>query len=137
MKIVIIINQDLSPGLAANTAAVLGISLGSVDPDILGPDLRDASSGFHRGITRENIPVLGADRQILRDIYIKAAQARDQGQDIDLIDFNTIAQRSRHYEEYRKKLAQVQAGELEFSGICLFGSEKKISCLTGSLKLYQ
>ena len=137
MKIVIIINQELSPGLAANTAVVLGISLGNADPGILGPDLEDASSGIHRGITRENIPVLGADRTKIRDIYEQAVQARDQGQEIDLIDFNTLAQRSRHYDEYRERLSGTLSADLEFSGICLFGSGKKISRLTGSLKLYQ
>ncbi|WP_027363000.1 DUF2000 domain-containing protein [Desulfospira joergensenii] len=137
MKIVMIINKELSPGLAANTAAVLGISLGNADPKILGPDLEDASSGIHRGITRENIPVLGADRNRLREIYEQVVQYRDQGQKIDLIDFNTLAQESRHYDEYREKLSGTDYQDLEFSGLCLFGSGKKINRLTGSLQLYQ
>ncbi len=132
MKIVMIINKDLSPGLAANAAAVLGISLGNREPDILGPDLEDASLTAHKGITKQNIPVLATDASGLKEIYEKGVNAPG----VQLIDFNTLAQSCRHYDEYREKLSRTRPRDLEFSGLCLAGPNKKISRLTGSLKLY-
>lgn len=40
MKLVIIINQDLPLGLVANTAAVLGLSLGNRVPGLIGADIK-------------------------------------------------------------------------------------------------
>ncbi len=133
MKIVIIVNQSLPPGLIANTTAVLGISLGQMEMGILGPDLVDASQVLHRGITKQNIPVLSSDSPGLKLIYEKAGQTKD----ISMIDFNTLAQKSRHYDEYQDKLAACPTQDLEFSGLCMAGPDKIINSITGSLGLYR
>lgn len=128
-----IVNQSLSPGLIANTTAVLGISLGQMEKEIIGPDLVDASLVLHKGITRENIPVLSSDSPGLKRIYEKAGQAKN----ITMIDFNTLAQKSRHYDEYQDKLAACPTQDLEFSGLCMAGPNKIIDSITGSLGLYR
>ena len=133
MRIVIIVNKSLPPGLIANTTAVLGISLGQMDMNILGPDLLDASQVLHRGITQKNIPVLSSDSPGLKRIYEKAGQAKD----ITMIDFNTLAQKSRHYDDYQPKLAACPTQDLEFSGLCMLGPDKIINSITGSMGLYR
>ncbi len=133
MKIVMVVNKSLPPGLVANTAAVLGISLGRMDTDILGPDLTDQSGALHPGITRENIPVLTSDDTGLRTIYEQGSQIPD----VAIIDFNSIAQKSRHYEDYSRKLAIAPTSDLTFSGLCIKGPKKKVNGLTGSLGLYK
>lgn len=132
MKIVMILNQALSAGLAANTAAVLGISLGHTEPGVIGPDLLDRSQTCHPGITRQNIPVLVSDGKALKTIYEQTKRADD----LAVISFNTIAHKSRDYEVYSEKLARTRTCDLEFSGLCIRGPEKKVSQLTGSMKLY-
>lgn len=132
MKIVMVVNQSLSPGLAANTAAVLGISLGQSNPGIVGPEVADASCHCHEGITRHTIPVLASDAPTLAQIF----QHGTQDPDIRIMGFNTIAQQSRHYDEYARKLAQVPTPDLVFSGLCILGTPGAVNSLTGTLKLY-
>ncbi|HCY85653.1 MAG TPA: DUF2000 domain-containing protein [Desulfobacteraceae bacterium] len=133
MKTVMIVNQSLPPGLAANTTAVLGISLGRMDSSILGPDLKDGSGTRHPGITQQTIPVLSAESYLIKEIFEQSGRLPE----ISVIDFNTIAQKSRHYDDYTEKLAAVSTRDLEFSGICLQGPKNQVNKMTGMLKLYR
>ena len=133
MKTVMIINKELPPGLAANTTAVLGITLGSHNRDIVGSDCMDREKVCHKGITKRTIPVLGADRDVLKKIY----HACVENEQVELIDFNEIAQKSKDYRDYTRQLSATRPGDLEFSGLCLSGSAKQINRLTGSLGLYR
>ncbi len=132
MKVVMILNSDLGPGLAANTAAVLGISLGNSDPSIIGPDLYDRTRTLHPGITQQNVPVLTAGTQAMKTIFNRGRQTKA----LEIIGFNTIAHQSRDYDTYAEKLARAETCELEFSGLCIKGEESAVNTLTGSLKLY-
>jgi AraC-like DNA-binding protein len=49
MKVVMIIDKELPLGLIANTAAVLGASLGKMVDGLIGGDLRDADGNVHLG----------------------------------------------------------------------------------------
>lgn len=133
MKIVMVVNNELPVGLVANTAAVLGISLGHGNKEIIGPDCRDATAIRHRGITKATVPILGTDGKELQSIYRKCLA----GGTVDVIDFNRIAQGCRNYDDYASKLANTQNERLEFSGLCLHGPKKEIDRLTGSLGLYR
>ncbi|MCG8618829.1 MAG: DUF2000 domain-containing protein [Desulfobacterales bacterium] len=133
MKTVMIINQSLPPGLAANTTAVLGISLGHMDRSILGPDLKDGSGTCHPGITHQTIPVLAADSGLLKQIFEQGCEMPG----VSVIDFNAIAQKSRHYDDYTQKLAAVPTKDLDFSGLCLQGPKNEVNKMTGMLKLYR
>ena len=133
MKLVMIINQELPLGLIANTAAVLGLSLGEKVPDLTGPDIPDMSGIIHAGITKVNIPVLGMSHEQLKSLC--ESLARKQFEGITIIDFNTVAQRSICYEDYASALAATSEDELDYLGICLFGPDQKINKLTGNLRL--
>jgi MFS family permease len=133
MKIVMVVNNELPVGLVANTAAVLGISLGHGNREIIGPDVRDATAIRHRGITKATVPILGTDGKELQSIYRKCLA----GGKVDVIDFNRIAQGCRNYDDYASKLADTKNERLEFSGLCLHGPKKEIDRLTGSLGLYR
>lgn len=133
MKLVIIINQDLPLGLIANTAAVLGLSLGNTVPNLTGPDIQDQDGRIHVGITRVNIPVLGTSREQLKTFYDQLVNTQDE--EIMMIDFNTVAQRSKCYEDYTRELAVCSLDSLDYLGICLFGPLQKINKLTGNFRL--
>lgn len=128
-----IVNKKLPVGLAANATAVLGVSLGRMEKQILGPDCKDGSLNSHRGITRQAIPILGAAGSDLKTIYEKSIQTPG----IKIIDFNTIAQNATQYDAYADRLSKTMTSELQFSGLCLQGPKKKINTLTGSLGLYR
>ncbi|MBU3951385.1 MAG: DUF2000 domain-containing protein [Proteobacteria bacterium] len=133
MKVVMVVNKELPAGLVANTTAVLGITLGNLNKDLIGPDCMDKEQVCHKGITQETIPVLGADTDVLKKIYHSSIK----NEHVDLIDFNQTAQKCRDYSDYTQKLMNTRNSDLEFSGLCLSGPDKEINRLTGSLGLYR
>ncbi len=49
-KCVMVIDEQLPLGIIANTAAVMGITLGKAMPEVVGEDVRDESGHTHLGI---------------------------------------------------------------------------------------
>ncbi len=133
MKLVMVINQELPLGLIANTAAVLGLSVGDRVTGLTGPDITDGAGRIHAGITKVNIPVLGASSMVLKELYERLLEESDS--DIQIIDFNTVAQRCKNYDDYTRELAVCGREMFQYLGLCLYGPEQKINRLTGNLKL--
>ena len=127
-KLVIIVGSDLPAGLAANTAAVLTLSVGAKHPELIGKDLTDGSGQTHLGITSIPIPVLSADDSTLTSLVQKLADS-----EVELVSFSKIAQSIHTYEEYADKLSHTPAGSIAYSGIALFGPKKAVDSLVGSL----
>lgn len=132
MKIVMIINDELPTGLAMNTAAVLGISLGRLNKKIVGSDLIDKSETKHFGITNTPVPILSANKTEIKKIYITSLSYDE----IQVIDFSKTAQTSLDYKDYQDKLKNLATDQIQMSGICISGPVKKVKKLTSSLKLY-
>ncbi|MDT8903722.1 DUF2000 domain-containing protein [Anaeroselena agilis] len=133
MKVVMIIDKELPVGLIANTAAVLGASLGRMVDGLVGGDLQDADGNLHRGITTMNIPILGGTKEQIRSI--RARLYDEEYAAVATVDFNAIAQRSLDYCDYGRSLASAGGDGLSYLGICLYGPQKKVSSLTGSIGL--
>ena len=51
-KCVLVIDEAMPRGLAANTAAILGITWGRLRPELVGEDVTDAAGAIHPGIIR-------------------------------------------------------------------------------------
>lgn len=132
MKIVMIINDELPTGLAMNTAAALGISLGRLNKEIVGSDLIDKSETKHFGITNTPVPILSANNTEIKKIYITSLSYDE----IQVIDFPKTAQTSLDYKDYKDKLKNLATDQIQMSGICISGPVKKVKKLTSSLKLY-
>ncbi len=133
MKVVMIIDKELPVGLIANTAAVLGASLGKMADGLIGGDLCDADGNVHPGITTRNIPVLGATKEQLKAIRVRLYD--EEFDAVATVDFNNIAQRSLDYGDYGKALANADGGALAYLGVCLYGPQKKVNSLTGNIGL--
>ncbi len=133
MKVVMVIDKELPVGLIANTAAVLGVSLGVMVDALVGGDLADADGRTHRGITTRNIPILGGTQEQLQ--ALRARLYEDEFADIATVDFNNIAQRSLDYASYAGLLAAAGGNALSYLGVCLYGPLKKVNRLTGSIGL--
>src|SRR3954470_22743403 len=67
-RCVIVVDADLPPGLAANAAAVLALTLGAREPALAGADLVDADGREHPGLIPIGLPVLKAPRAALVDL---------------------------------------------------------------------
>jgi hypothetical protein len=132
-KLAIVVDVDLSPGLAANTAAVLALSLGRQLESIIGPELKDASGGAHAGITTVPIPILVADARTVKEIRRRAAAQDDAG--LLVVDFTDCAQRTRTYDDYARLLEAAAEDDITYLGVAMHGPRKLVQRLTGSLPL--
>ena len=57
-KCVIVVDEELPLGIIANTAVILGITLGKTMPEAVGPDVIDQTEKSHLGIIKFPVPVL-------------------------------------------------------------------------------
>jgi len=131
MKAIVIVDGALPVGVIANCAAALGASLGAAYPDIIGPELKDASGTRHPGITGLPIPVLAAGSDELRAIF--GAAGSDPS--VAATGFTDIARSCLSYADYEARLAAAPFETLSFLGVLLVGPPKAIGRLTGSLPL--
>lgn len=131
MKAAIVINESLPLGFVANTAAVLGVSLGAACSEIVGPDLVDASGTVHPGITGLPIPILSADDSRLKQLVLAASATGD----VRTVPFNDIAQKCKSYSDYQARLSSSETIDLSYLGVLLVGTRRSVSRLVGSLPL--
>lgn len=132
-KCAIVVDKDLPAGLAMNTVAALALSVGKFTDGIVGDDVKDADGRLHTGITSIPLPVLRADAEELRGVALRAVGASD----VFVVDFTSVAQSSRSYEEYTRRTVEIPTGELPYIGMAVCGSRKAVDKITGSLPLYR
>ena len=130
-KCVAVIDQNLPIGLIANTAAILGCTLGNQIQQIVGDDVVDQDHQQHLGIINTPLPILAASKDQIKEIYQAASEEYEES--MMLVGFSDLAQRSKSYEDYTRKMAGSLAANLNYLGICLYGNKKEINHLTGSL----
>lgn len=132
-KCVMVIDERLPLGLIANTAAIMGITLGQKMPEIVGADVRDQTGNAHLGIIEFPVPILKGTPE-----HIKAIREKlylEDFADLTVVDFSDLAQRCRTYDEFIEKMRTAPEGELSYLGIAICGAKKKVNRLTGSLPL--
>lgn len=133
-KVVVILDEYLGPGLAANTASVLSVSLGNhLREAVLGPALADASGQEHAPITNIPIPILKASQDDLRSL---ASDARTT-QDLYMVDVTDAAQSTKNYDDYTTKLGRIEHDDLSYLGLALCGPKKTVNKFAGSLGLFR
>lgn len=132
-KCVLIIDNAQHTGVVANIASVLSMTLGSKVDNIVSHDVYDKQGGVHLGITQLPIPILGASQEKIRDIR---KQLLSSGiDDMVLVDFSTIAQHSRTYDEYEQAMSVADEEDLRYIGIGVCGRKNIVNKATGNLSL--
>lgn len=130
MKCILIVDRDLPIGLIANATAVLGVSIGSEVPGIVGRALRDRAGTVHPGIVSIPLPILAAAREDLT-----ALRERALGEEsVRVYDFSETAQRCKTYDEYEQVLADIDSARISYVALALQGERKAVERLTGNLK---
>lgn len=132
-KCVMILDENLPLGLIANTAAIMGITLGKTRPEVVGADVLDRDGNVHLGIIEFPVPVLKASRETIRSVRERLSQAAFQ--ELTAVDFSDLAQGCRTYDEFIQKMGQVSEETLEYLGVAICGPKKKVNQLTGSMPL--
>lgn len=134
-KCVIIVDENLPLGIIANTAVILGITLGKSKPEAVGPDVTDQTAKKHLGIITFPVPVLKSTAENIKDLREKLYQT--EFQELLVVDFSDLAQGCKTYEDFTQKMTQTPESALRYFGLAICGPKKKVSKLTGNLPLLQ
>lgn len=132
-KCVMVLDESLPLGILANTAAIMGITLGKNMPEVVGADVTDQSGGEHLGIIKFPVPILRGTRTMIKQIREKLCQP--DFRDLTVVDFSDLAQSCKTYDEFVEKMGHVPESALQYFGIAICGPKKKVNQLTGSLPL--
>jgi hypothetical protein len=131
MKVAIILDRELPPGISANAAAALAFSVSPLLPGCVGSAVPDGSGDEHPGITNMPLPVLGASADALAELRKAASRAPGAA----CIDFSDIAQRAKNYADYAVALRNASPKDIAYLGLCVYGEDRAVRSLTGSLPL--
>jgi hypothetical protein len=129
-KLVMVIDRELEPGVAANVIGLLGISIGYHVGGIVGPDVLDSAGRSHRGMSTIGLPVLAADTEALGDIYRDSLNQPE----LTVLDVTDAAVSSRDYDAYTRRLQNPDHGWRAL-GLALSGPRRQVDRLTGRLAL--
>ena len=119
--------------MLANTAAILGITLGQKLPEVVGDDVVDQSGQTHLGIIAFPVPILKGSREGIRELLEKLRQPEFQG--AVAVDFSELAQGCKTYCDYITKMGNTPETDLSYLGLAICGSKRLVNQLTGSLPL--
>ena len=132
-KCVMVIDESRPRGLLANTAAIMGITLGMKMPEVVGADVTDQSGNEHLGIIEFPVPILRGSPEVIKQIREKLYQPGFQ--DLTVVDFSDLAQGCKTYDEFMEKMNRVPERTLQYLGVAICGPKKKVNKLTGSMPL--
>ena len=132
-KCVMVIDENLPLGLIANTAAIMGITLGKKMPEVVGADVADQSGNEHLGIIDFPVPILCGSTESIKAIREKLYHP--EFLDLTVVDFSDLAQGCKTYDEFIEKMGRVDESSLQYFGVAICGAKKKVNKLTGNLPL--
>ena len=132
-KCVMVIDEHLPLGMIANTAAIMGITLGKKMPEVVGADVADQTGKEHLGIIEFPVPILRGNVESIKAIRERLYEP--EFEDMTVVDFSDLAQGCKTYEEFVGKMKEVPETDLNYYGIAICGAKKKVNKLTGSMPL--
>jgi hypothetical protein len=127
-RCVVVVDEGLAPGLAANAAAVMAMTLGARVPNLVGEDFVDGGGERHPGLITTGLPVLRAPAADLPKLRAKAVEA-----EVGVVGFPAHGQTTNDYEAFRALVAGTP--EPDYLGLAFYGPAKVLRRLTGSLGL--
>lgn len=132
-KCVMVIDENLPLGIIANTAAIMGITLGKKLPEVVGADVYDRTGNEHLGIIEFPVPILKGNADIIKNIREKLYDS--EFSDLTVVDFSDLAQGCKTYSEFIEKMNNIAETDLNYFGVAICGAKKKVNKLTGSMAL--
>lgn len=128
-KPVIILAVDLPLGLKSNFAAVLGMSLGQLRPELVGPATPTQDGVKLCGITSVALPILGAPAADLPALFVAA-------EDLPVrLAYMRAAFEARDYSDYTVRIAAAPLVDHAPQAILLGGSRKAVDRICGRIPL--
>ncbi len=129
-RCVIVVDEALPPGRAANAAAVVALTMGKKLPHLAGADLLDESGWAHPGLIPIGITVLGAPATALAGIRAKALS-----KDLDVVDFPIQGQQTNDYGAFLAAVAATATDALVYVGVGVHGPRKAVGKIVGKYGL--
>jgi hypothetical protein len=127
-RCVVVVDEALAPGLAANAAAVMAMTLGTKVPALVGEEFVDGAGERHPGLITTGLPVLRAAADELPRLRARAVEA-----EVGVIGFPRSGQTTTDYEHFRAMVAETPSPD--YLGLAFYGPGKTLRRLTGSLGL--
>ena len=128
-KPVIILSQELPKGLQANFAAVLAMSLGKLQPDLVGDATPTADGITLEGITTVAVPILAAPAEDLPQLF-------EDGADLPLrLAYMRSAFEARNYDDYTMRIAEKPLADHVPQALLFAGPRKAVDRRFGRLPL--
>ncbi len=129
-RCVIVVDEELAPGLAANAAAVLAVTLGASAPALLGPELVDGDGREQPGLIDRGLPILRGSRAQLAEVAKRAEDA-----DAGVVGLPTFGQQTTDYAAFRERLATTPGADVVHLALLVHGPKRTVNKLTGNLSL--
>ncbi len=125
-RCVILIDDSLPSGKAANAAAVMALTMGMRQPHLVGGALVDGAGNAHPGLIPIGLPVLEAPAADFPRLREKALAAG-----LDVVDFPVEGQQTTDYAEFQRLFAEVDPESVQYLGMMVYGTKKRVSRLVG------
>jgi hypothetical protein len=129
-RLVIVVDETLAPGLAANAAAVVAFTLGAQLPGLRGPDVADADGALLPGLIPVGLPILRAPSDALTALHAGAVEAG-----LGVVAMPVFGHQTNDYDEFRTLVARTPGAELRFLAVAVHGPRRRVGRLTGSFGL--
>ncbi|AGL14857.1 DUF2000 domain-containing protein [Actinoplanes sp. N902-109] len=131
LKWVIVVDEALPAGRAANAAICVAAATATSVAGLLGPDGKDANGEAHPGLPWAGCTVLGAPAARLAEIRVKATGSLG----VFVADMPVQAQATRVYDDYLRQLGETETEALEYHAVSLVGPRNRVDKLVHRLSL--
>jgi hypothetical protein len=131
LKWVVVVDESLPAGVAANAAICTAAATAGGVAGLLGPAAVDADGSTHPGLPWAGCSVLRASPEQLATIRAKAAAADE----VFVADMPAAAQQTRVYDEYREAVAAAAGDALAYSAVSVVGPRNRVDRIVGRLAL--
>ncbi|KQY47294.1 DUF2000 domain-containing protein [Cellulomonas sp. Root137] len=129
LKWVVVVDESLPPGRAANAAVCVSAATSSGVDGLLGPTARDATGSDHPGLPWAGCSVLSASADQLAQVRAKAAASLG----VFVADMPASAQHTRVYDEYLAEVATADAPA--YYAVSIVGPRNRVDKIVGKLPL--
>jgi Protein of unknown function (DUF2000) len=130
LRCVVVVDQALPPGRAANAAAVIALTMGRRKPALCGVDLVDRSGSIHPGLIPIGITILGAPGSDLAGVRAKALT-----RDLEVVDFPVYGQQTNDYNAFQAAVACCETDIMAYVGVGICGPRKAVGKIVGKYGL--
>lgn len=131
LKWVVVVDESLPTGIAANAAICTAAATAAGVTGLLGQDAVDADGSTHPGLPWAGCSVLRASGEQLAAIRAKA----DASEGVFVADMPAAAQLTRVYDEYLETVAETPSDALPYYAVSVVGPRNRVDKIVGRLAL--